>query len=425
LGQYNLTLEHQFPGNTALSVSYVGSRGIHLWNLVEGNPAVPDQMLDPQNPMCGQPTPSDAQAPVNCTKAAPKSNTPGGLTWTCFASGSGPTPGANPLTDPLNPNACRINPYYGDYTLNTTTGDSWYNSLQASVVKSRGRWDYQASYTYSKLTDDGQGQIPGGSDPAGGDSTNPFNPKFDRGPSEYDATHQLEFNTTYHLPDLVKSEGFASKLLNGWWTSNIFTARTGFAFSPQEADLQSNSLDTYGAVERPDFVTSANVGMITDPNCANNAWGLSGGGCNPDAVVYNPKTVRTGNVGAFFNPNMFVEQPGITINGAGSPVGTGVLSNIPRGILRGPGFFNWDTTIAKNTKLGFLGEAGSLTFRADFFNILNHPTWAAPNTGFVNSGGGNPNSPFFAGDAVAQGAGQITATADKSREIQFSVKVQF
>jgi hypothetical protein len=424
LGQYNLTVERQLPDNIALSVSYVGSRGIHLWNLVEGNPAVPDQMLDPQNPMCGRPTPADAQAPVNCTVAAPRSNTPGGLTWTCFASASGPG-GPNPLTDPLNPNACRVNPYYGDYTLNTTSGDSWYNSLQVSVVRNKGRWDFQASYTYSKLTDDGQGQIPGGSDPAGSDSTNPFNPKFDRGPSEYDATHQLEFNTTYHLRDLTKSHGVVATFLNGWWTSHIFSARSGFAFSPQEGALQSNSLNTYGAIERPDFVTAANIGLITSPNCPNNAWGLAGGGCNPDAVIYKKNSVTTGQVAGYYNPNMFVQQPGIIINGAGAPVGVGVLSSVPRGILRGPGSFNWDATLAKDTKLGFLGEAGMVTFRVDIFNVLNHTAWAAPNTVLVNSGGGNPNSVFFAGSAVAPGAGEIGATAIKSRIFQFSAKISF
>ena len=41
LFQYNLTVEHQFPGNTLVSVSYAGSRGAHLWTVEEGNPRIP------------------------------------------------------------------------------------------------------------------------------------------------------------------------------------------------------------------------------------------------------------------------------------------------------------------------------------------------------------------------------------------------
>ena len=318
--------------------------------------------------------------------------------------------------DPTNANACRVNPYYSDYTLNTTGADSWYNSLQVSFQKVLGQWQFQTSYTYSKLIDDGQGQIPGGSEATASDSTNPFNARFDRGPSEYDTTHQLEFNTTYHLPTLMKSSGLSSKLLNGWWTSSIFTARTGFAFSPYLSGyLQSNDQNTYGGQERPDYVTAANIGMITDPNCANDAWGLAGGGCNPSAVIYKKSAVQVGSAGQWFNPNMFIQQP------------AGFLGDVSRGVLRGPGFFNWDLSLAKDTKVGFLGEAGAINFRADIFNILNHPNFAAPNFGaFVSPGPAPlPNGLLNFSGVVSPTAGLITATSSASREIQLSVRVEF
>jgi hypothetical protein len=415
--QYNLTIEHQFPRNTVLSVSYVGSRGIHLWNIMEGNPAVPDQMRDPQNPLCSTSTP-----PANCSAALPRTNTPGGLSWTSCVPPPPPSglglPTVNPLLDPTNPNACRVNPYYSDYTLNTTRADSWYNSLQLSFQKVSGNWQFQTSYTYSKLLDDGQGQVPGGSEATANDSTDPFDPRFDRGPSEYDVTHQLEFNTTYHLPNLVRTNGFASKVLNGWWTSSIFTARSGFAFSPYLSGyLQSNSQNTYGGLERPDFVTAANIGMITDPNCPNTAWGLAGGGCNPTAVIYNKNGVVTGNVAAWFNPNMFIQQP------------AGYLGEVPRGILRGPGFVNWDFSLAKDTKVRFLGESGAINFRTDVFDILNHPNFAAPNFGTFIPGPSAPavlpNGLLNFQGVVNQTAGTITATANTSRQIQVSIRLQF
>jgi len=405
IAQYNLTLERELPRHLALSASYVGSRGIHLWTLMEGNPAVPDQMLMTQSPLCNTSTP-----PANCSPAgvAPRSNTPGGLTWLNCISPPPPPPSTglpttNPYTDPSNPNACRLNPYYNDYTLNTARGDSWYNSLQVSFRKTVGKLSFQTSYTYSKIIDTGQGQIPGGTEATAQDSTDPFNPKFDRGLSEYDATHQLTFNLTYQLPSFVHSEGAASKLANGWWTSSIISSRTGFAFSPYEFFYQnSNSLNTFGGLERPDFVTAANVGMITDPNCPNTTWGLAGGGCNPNAVPYNKNTVKLGHFGQWFNPNMFVQQP------------FGTLGTVPHGALRGPGFIDWDISMAKDTKMGLLGDSGLVQFRVDVFNVLNHANFAFPNGATLVPGG-----------TINSTAGLINSTANFSRQLQFSVRVQF
>ena len=70
--------------------------------------------------------------------------------------------------------------------------------------------------------------------------------------------------------------------------------------------------------------------------------------------------VIVGQVGEWFNPHMFT-----------TPI-FGTLGTVGRGILRGPGLINWDFGLAKDTKLGFLGEAGNLQFRADIFNIANH-----------------------------------------------------
>jgi hypothetical protein len=125
----------------------------------------------------------------------------------------------------------------------------------------------------------------------------------------------------------------------------------------------------------------------------------------------------TGNVGSWFNPNMLIQQP------------AGYLGDVSRGILRGPSFFNWDFSLAKDTKVGFLGETGAINFRADFFNILNRPNFAAPNFGTFLPG---PSAPAvlptgllnFQG-VVNQTAGTITATANTSRQIQLSIRVQF
>ena len=54
----------------------------------------------------------------------------------------------------------------------------------------------------------------------------------------------------------------------------------------------------------------------------------------------------------------------------------GQLGDAGRNILSGPPERDWDFSLVKDTKLGFLGEAGMLEFRAEFFNILNHTNFS-------------------------------------------------
>jgi hypothetical protein len=288
-----------------------------------------------------------------------------------------------------------LNPYYGDYAIDNTRGSSWYNALEVEVQKRLGHGiEFQSSYTFSKLLDTTEGMNTGGNnnpdDATVQDSTNPFNPKFDKGPSQYDATHQWTTNLIYYFPNVTTASGFLPKLANGWWTSSIVTFRTGFAFAPTApGGTISNSFNTYGGSDRVDIVTPANL-------AAAQAF-------NPNAVVYNPKTVMVGNVNEWFNPNMFTPQP------------FGQLGDVSRGLLRGPASTDWDLAIAKDTKLGLLGEAGRLRFRAEAFNVLNHPSFLLPNYQLVGF------APF-----ILPTAGIIRSTPlNNQREIQLSLRLEF
>src|ERR1700723_1343602 len=128
---------------------------------------------------------------------------------------------------------------------------------------------------------------------------------------------------------------------------------------------QSGLASTSGGVlERPSFVTSANVGAVTGAafaagltTCPANATG-----CIPyNPVVYNRKTVITHSVGQWFNPNMFALQP------------VGTIGNVSRNTLRNPGLTQWDISLNKDTAWARLGKGGMIQFRAEIFNILNHP----------------------------------------------------
>jgi hypothetical protein len=90
--------------------------------------------------------------------------------------------------------------------------------------------------------------------------------------------------------------------------------------------------------------------------------------------------------------------------------------------MRGTASRNWDFSLVQDTVVGLLGEAGSVQFRAEIFNILNHPDFSFPNTVAF---GGDPTflSPFS--QAPESNFGQITATNGKPRQIQFALKILF
>jgi hypothetical protein len=336
--QWNLTVERQLPGNTNLTVSYVGSRDIHLWVGIEGNPCIPSSYTSYYLPHIGL----YSQAPVW--------DVPCGLGRTDV------------------PNYTNAQEYFD------TDGQSWYHGLEVALTRRLWKgFQFQNSFTYSKSLDDGE-TMKGGEENDGGSLYGPllgvdygvsiFSPKFDD-----------RLNLLYHIPGM-KSEGFLGKLTNGWWTGSLWTIQSGYPFSPRTAGSQSQSDIYHGNQgDRPDF------------------------GAN-----YNPSTFIVGTANEWFNPNMLT-------------LGTlGELGNTMRDDFRGPREVNWDMSINKDTKVGFLGEAGMIQFRCEFFNIMNHENLGQPN---INGADIQEAASNNAGAIVATGSGTTT------REIQFALKLIF
>ena len=91
----------------------------------------------------------------------------------------------------------------------------------------------------------------------------------------------------------------------------------------------------------------------------------------------------------------------------------GTYGNLSRNTLIGPGLFNVDFGLVKNTPLP-LHEGMNLEFRAEFFNILNRANFTNPAASlFLNTGARNTN------------AGKITSTSVDNREVQFGLKLTF
>jgi len=381
LESWNFSVDRQLPGSVGLTVSYVGTKGLHLWGQGDLNACNPTGYVN------GLPNWANTLGAGGIPAACPSTNLafPSGHICTVNTA-TGAT-----LHIVSGRNNCNLS--YNNAI--QTTGASWYNSLQVSVQKrlSHGL-EFQSAYTYAKTLDLPQGRLT-----IDGEALTPQAPlSYDRGRSVFDATHNLRFSTLYALPTR-QSAGFVSKLANGWSVQNIVSVQTGFAISlAAPGDVSLNALTSLNAgYERPDQVTSGNIGDVTTCVGASGLTPLRRQ-CNPSAVIYDPATVMTGDPNHWYNKNMFT-----------TPL-PGYLGNVGRGVLTGPGLVNWDFSVHKDTPLKLLGEAGNLQFRAEFFNILNHANFT--------------NNPPNGNGIVGPTAGALTS-AREGRDIQLALKLSF
>jgi len=271
-----------------------------------------------------------------------------------------PQPSALPPGLPFVP---RPDPRFDDIDLLESRGNSNYNALQMRFQQRLTRgFSALASYTWSKSIDDASNFFSSAGDP--NFPQNSYNVAAERGRSNFDVTHRLSVSYSYALP-FTRAEGLAAKLVNGWETFGIVTLQTGRPFTVAllpEIDNSGTgrSILGFGANDRPNLVG------------------------NPE--LSNQSTSQWFNTAAFVFP------------------APGTFGNAGRNILEGPGFQSVNASLVKNTNFS---ERVKLQFRAEAFNLFNHPNFNLPDN-FLGS-------PTF---------GRITSARDP-RHIQFGLKLLF
>jgi outer membrane receptor protein involved in Fe transport len=323
--QLSTSIERQLPGNMALSLAFVHTRGTHLWTANEGNLTIP-------------------------TFISPNGMEYWSNNLVSFTSG---TPPVTQLGCENVVPSCRINPNYLSNQLTRTVGDSWYNGLQVSLNKrlSRGL-EFQAAYTYSHSVDTTEGNLSvADCSSAGMDETpDPIHPLSGKGPSCFDLRHNVRFNLLYHFPNW-NSNSFLTKISNGWWMGNIVSVQGGYPFTPLVGVNRSNSGVLENSLSEHASVGTATVvpGQVGPDGNLNNT--------NLTFIPFDPNTVTTGNPQQWFNPLMFAMAPMVPCPNI--PTQTcGTLGTASRGMLRGPGLGTWDFSLVKDTALGFFGRSG-------------------------------------------------------------------
>lgn len=245
------------------------------------------------------------------------------------------------------PNSCKLS----STGLIAGIANSSYNALEVSL---RQRYShgisFLASYTYSKAIDDASSFNLTGSaaKPVAGENDlaqNPFDLAAERGLSLFDTRHRLVLSYQWSLPFFQQSTGFTKAVLGDWQLNGILTAMSGTPFTVFDSTDVSNQ---GGAPEitgfssnRPDRVSGQ------DPNAG-------------------PKTTS-----AWLNAAAFAQ----VIPDPNSPVQQ--FGSAGRNIATGPRYVNWDFSMAKTFHLT---EATRIQFRAEFFNILNHPNFRLPDS---------------------------------------------
>jgi len=366
---WSLRVEHQLSPNTALTVGYVGSHGYHEIVGVDANEPVPT--ICPVAP-CPPVFPTvDPSKPVTATNS-PTIGFPIGSPLA-----GAPVPAGTYFIPPGMP---RANPALANTWTWFSRGDSSYHALQVDL---RRRFSHGLSlrgiYTWSKVLDDGDSvnQTTAGNAP--GLVSNPFNLRTDKGPGTFDVRNVAVINALYTLPfgrgqKFVDTlQGWTDRLVSGWSAAGIFTAQSGFPFTPQLSYNPSNNGDTRNPV-RP----------FLNPN-------FSG-------------PVVLGNPNQWFNPAAFIAPPS----------NSGFYGNAGRDTYTGPGLATWDFSVLKDTAIR---ERLNLQFRAEIFNLLNRANFNTPNLiVFTPPTATNPSG-------LSGTAGAITSTSTTSRQVQFGLKL--
>ena len=202
-------------------------------------------------------------------------------------------------------------------------GGSFYNAMQFTFKRQfSNSLSFDVNYTFSHALDEGGQAL---DDQIQDDHNLPG----EYGNSNADIRHYLEFDYIYRLPGIPKVPAI---LGNGWQINGITGIRSGLPYSVY------SGVDTYGTGEgvwRADRVS----GLSLQPANTN--------------IPNGPQINRA----AFAIPQI------------------GTWGNSQRNLLHGPGAVNFDMSVFRNFKIK---ERGTLNFRAEAFNIFNHPNFANP-----------------------------------------------
>jgi Carboxypeptidase regulatory-like domain/TonB dependent receptor len=243
------------------------------------------------------------------------------------------------VTLPDNPNVLRAG-----LVSNTATSD--YDALQLQFQRrlSHGL-QVLASYTWSHSIDTGSG---GSIGVASNTLVPTLNPNVNRGSSDFDIRNTFAAGTTYDIP-APKVNPFVNAILRGWSLQNVIQARSATPVNVYYSFIgtQFESLFNAFTLVRPDVIPQVPLYLMGAQYPGGRA--INGAAFTPPPLDSNGDPLRQGNLG--------------------------------RNALRGFGATQWDFAVHREFPVH---ESVKLEFRAEMFNVLNHPNFAPPISDLTN-----------------------------------------
>jgi hypothetical protein len=391
---WTLSLQHAFTPNLSLEVAYVGNHGSNLTGIRDIN-----------------------QPPVGSGWGTG----PGGELTLCLAS----APLYNNCVDDNNNGEQTNQPFYSKFPYLANIFQmgnvyrSNYNGLQATLnARNYHGLSMVAGYTYSHALDDVGANWDFGY--GSGLPQNAHNPGAEYANSDFDIRQRLTVSLTYAVPG---RKGYG-QALEGWEINSIITLETPQYWGPMDEGTDAAGIGPlpvsppanspirwsfYGKTS--DFKAQKGVGIpyfsaATNSACAAQALAVDGGA--PGA-----STASLNLFGCYANGTSIMLPPPL-----------GQFGNMSRNMFQDTGFRNLDFSLAKNFHFG---ETMRLQFRAEFFNILNHPNFANPYGGQNGFGLNDPSvRPFGCGCATPDvAAANPVIGSGGSRAVQLGGKFIF
>jgi hypothetical protein len=233
-----------------------------------------------------------------------------------------------------------------------SAGSSWYNGLESSLSKrlSKGLQGL-CSYTFSKILDsDGSnvnGISAGNTLPLGDQNSS----RQRWGRASFNRAHRFVMSMVYAVPS--PQQRLAKAAFGDWSASGAFVWQTGTALTI----AYTNSTSVFGISEDRAQLKP---------------------GCTKSSLLNHSSIER--KLGAYFNASCVTAPPVIGADGIGTAFG-----NSSTGIVDGPGQSNIDVSVMRAARLHWPNEMTKLEFRAEFFNVLNHPQFSNPNATYGSS----------------------------------------
>ncbi len=305
---HSLSIDQQLGRGTAVSISYNGARGIHLYDIKNYNIA-----------------------------------------------GMGNLYLGDPITDPVTGNQALTynNPHFSNDNNRGSNGDSYYNAVNFQFTTNDIRHSglsIVANYTYAHALDDLSSTF---SDSGVGENVgglgymNAFDPALDHGNSDFDITHRFVIAPIYRTPSFFKSKGgYLAQLLGGYEVTGIYTVRTGTPFTISDS---TNNNSGYGLTR---YNPASPIYQHTFKSIPNGT-ASNGNQYDISGATTLPVDVPFGNAALL----------GI------SDLGPYPSSLSARNSFRGPGAYNFNVSLSKTFPIH---ERLNLELRAEGFDVTNH-----------------------------------------------------